>query len=237
MNFTLQDILSTTLAFCLFPLVIVFPGYVFGWAFNLFEFRTRLLPARFAISLLLSVAISPIFYYLVTSWFSLSIALIITILIMFVFIILILRERPPLPQNWLWRVFFWVLLGWLVFATFFLVDLQWGNRELYFSVASYDHSTRVSIIDAMARTGVPPINPSYYPGHYVKLTFLYFFWYILGSIVDFMGGSFVSASTAFYYLVRVCPLGNACFLPSSLDIMRTPDNNLSPIFRRMHCLH
>ena len=87
-NFTLQDIFGTTLAFCLFPLVIVFPGYVFGWAFNLFEFRARLLPSRFAISLLLSVAISPIFYYLVTSWFSLNVALIVTILIALAYYVL-----------------------------------------------------------------------------------------------------------------------------------------------------
>jgi hypothetical protein len=205
-NFTLQDIFGTTLAFFLFPLVIVFPGYVFGWVFNLFEFRARLLPSRFAVSLLLSVAISPIFYYLVASWFSLNIALIVTILIALVFIILLIREKPALPQNGPWRALFWILLGWLAFAIFSLVDFQWGNRELYFSVASYDHTTRVSIIDAMTRTGVPPINPSYYPGHYVKLTFLYFFWYILGSMIDFAGGSFIDARTALFASIIWCGL-------------------------------
>ena len=203
-NFTLQDILGTVLAFYLFPLVIVFPGYVFGWAFNLFEFRARLLPARFAISLLLSVAISPIFYYLVTSWFSLNVALIVTILIALAFIILFIREKPVLPQNRPWRILFWISLGWLVFAIFSLVDFQWGNRELYFSVASYDHTTRVSIIGAMTRTGVPPINPSYYPGHYVKLSFLYFFWYILGSMIDFTGGPFIDARTALFASIIWC---------------------------------
>ncbi len=203
-NFTLQDILGTTLAFSLFPLVIVLPGYVFGWAFDLFEFRARLLPARFAISLLLSVAISPIFYYLVTSWFSLNIAMIVTILIAFVFIILIFFDRPTLPQNWPWRTLLLILFCWLVLSMFSLVDLQWGNKELYFSVASYDHTTRVSIIDAMTRTGVPPINPSYFPGHYVKLTFLYFFWYILGSIIDFIGGSYVNARTALFASIMWC---------------------------------
>ena len=155
-NFTLQDILGTTLAFCLFPLVIIFPGYVFGWAFDLFEFRARLLPTRFAISLLLSVAISPILYYLISSWYSLNGVFILTILIALAFVILIIRERPTLPQKFPWRALFWVLFGWLVLSIFSLVDLQWGNHELYFSVASYDHTTRVSIIDAMTRTGIPP---------------------------------------------------------------------------------
>ncbi len=197
-NFTLQDILGTTFAFCLFPFVIVFPGYVFGWIFELFEFRARLLPARFAIALILSVAISPILYYLVTSWFSLNAALVLTILIALVFVILVIYERPPLPQDWPWRTFLGIFLGWFVLAMFSLVDFQWGSRELYFSVASFDHTTRVSIIDAMTRTGVPPVNPSYYPGHSVKLTFLYFFWYILGSLVDFFGGKLVDARAALF---------------------------------------
>lgn len=203
-NFTLQDILGTTFAFCLFPLVIIFPGYVFGWAFDLFEFRARLLPTRFAISLLLSIAISPIFYYLTASLFSLNIALIFTALIASVFVILLIYERPTLPHDDQWRVFFWVSLGWAVFAIFCLVDLEWGNHELYYSVVSYDYTTRVSVIDAMTRTGVPPINPSYYPGHYVKLTFLYFFWYILGSVIDIVGGKLVDARTALFASVIWC---------------------------------
>jgi len=205
-NFTLQDIFGTTLAFCLFPLVIVFPGYVFGWVFNLFEFRTRLLPARFAISLLLSVAICPILYYLVTSWFSLNIALVITLLIAVAFIVLLIHEKPILPRHGPWRTFFWISLGWTVLVIFSLVDFQWGDHELYFSVASYDHTTRVSIIDAMTRTGVPPVNPSYYPGHYVKLTFLYFFWYILGSMIDYIGGSFIDARLALFASIIWCGL-------------------------------
>ncbi len=202
--FTLQDILGITLAFCFFPLVIVFPGYVFGWIFNLFEFRKRLLPARFAISLLLSIAISPIFYYLLSSLFSLVAAVIATALIAVIFMILFIYEKPSMRKDGPWRIFFWVFLGWFALAVFSLIDLQQGSHELYFSVASFDHMTRVSIVDAMTRTGVPPINPSYYPGHYVKLTFLYFFWYILGSIIDFIGGSFIDARTAFFASIIWC---------------------------------
>ena len=204
LNFTLQDIIGTLLGFSLFPLVLIFPGYIFGWAFDLFEFRARLLPARFAISLLLSVAICPIFYYLVASLFSLNVALIVTGLIAAVFVALLVYEKPTLPQDAQWRIFFWVSLGWVIFAIFCLVDLQWGHQELYFSVVSFDHTTRVSIIDAMTRTGVPPVNPSYYPGHDVKLTFLYFFWYILGSIIDIAGGRLVDARTALFASIIWC---------------------------------
>ena len=51
MNFTLQDILGATLAFCLFPLVIVFPGYIAGWALELFDFRHRQSIARLGIDI------------------------------------------------------------------------------------------------------------------------------------------------------------------------------------------
>ncbi len=206
LNFTLQDIIGTLLGVALFPLVIVFPGYVFGWLFDLFEFRARLLPARLAISLLLSIAITPILYYLTASLFSMNTALILTGLFAIAFVILLIHEKPALPQDRQWRTFFWVAFGWTALAIFCLVDLQWGQRELYFSVASYDQTTRVSIVDAMTRTGVPPINPSYYPGHYVKLTFLYFFWYILGSLIDIAGGNLVDARTALFASIVWCGL-------------------------------
>jgi ABC-type sulfate transport system permease subunit len=60
LNFTLQDTLGATLAFCLFPLVIVFPGYVTGWALDLFDFRLRQPIVRLGIGLILSFAVSPI---------------------------------------------------------------------------------------------------------------------------------------------------------------------------------
>lgn len=206
LNFTLQDVIGTFAGVALFPLVIVLPGYVFGWLFDLFEFRARLLYPRLAISLLLSIAISPILYYLTASLFSMNIALIVTGLFAIVFVILLIYEKPVRPKDRQWRSFFWVALGWTALAIFCLVDLQWGQRELYFSVASFDQTTRVSIIDAMTRTGVPPINPSYYPGHYVKLTFLYFFWYILGSLVDIAGGNLVDARAALFASIVWCGL-------------------------------
>jgi hypothetical protein len=204
LNFTLQDVIGTIAGFFIFPFVLIFPGYVTGWAFDLFQFRARFLPSRLAISLILSVAISPILYYLVISLFSFNAGLAVTALIAAAFVALLTYEKPAWPQDGRWRIFFWASLGWTIFAIFCLVDLQWGNRELYFNVASLDHTTRVSIIDAMTRTGVPPINPSYYPGHYVKLTFLYFFWNVLGSIIDIAGGRLVDARTAFFASVIWC---------------------------------
>jgi hypothetical protein len=198
LNFTVQDILGATLAFCLFPLVILFPGYVTGWALNLFDFRVRQPIVRLGIGLVLSFAVSPIVLDLTSSLLSVKFALLILggFAAVFTFII-IKKEKPALTSetNRRAKVLLWVGGVWAILAILSQVDTQWKD-QLYFSMVSLDQTMRVSVIDAMTRTGVPPINPSYYPGHPVQLTFLYYFWYIVGSIIDVIGGRYVDARAA-----------------------------------------
>lgn len=198
-NFMLQDLSSTLLGFLLFPLVLIAPGYVVGWLLRLFDFRTRALHSRLALSLLLSVAISPVLFYLLSSLFSFTAAFLGMALFFIAFIVLVCMDRPALPvfRN---KAMKWVAacaVIWIAIALFSLVDIQTG-KELYFSVVAYDQTTRISIVDAMTRTGVPPVNPSYYPGYPVQMNFLYFFWYILGSMIDQIGGAQVDARGAFF---------------------------------------
>ena len=94
------------------------------------------------------------------------------------------------------KKFAFVLGGlWVVFSLFLLVDIQAGTK-LYFANVSNDYTTRIAIINAISRTGIPPLNPSYFPGHPVKLTFLYYYWYILPSIIDLIGGNFINSRQA-----------------------------------------
>lgn len=207
-NFMLQDIQSTLLGFVLFPLVLIVPGYVLGWWLDLFDFRRRLLHSRLALALSLSFAVSPILFYLSTSLFSYLGTSIIVLVLALVCAGMIIRDRPAFPsvRN---KAMKWVIACawiWIGFAIFSLVDIQWDD-QLYYSVAGFDHATRISIVDAMTRTGVPPVNPSYYPGQPVKLSFLYFFWYILGGFVDYIGGSAVDARGAFFASAIWCGLG------------------------------
>jgi hypothetical protein len=65
LSFTLQDILGSFLAFFLFSLVFVIPGYVLGWGLNLFDFRNRLLAVRYLLGIVLSNVLSPILLFLV----------------------------------------------------------------------------------------------------------------------------------------------------------------------------
>ncbi len=197
MNFTLQDILGATLAFCLFPLVIVFPGYVVGWALDLFDFRRRQPIVRLGIGIALSFAVSPIVLHLTSSLLSFRFALFTLTGFAAAFAIIILKEKPVSAPETKRHAepFFWIGIGWAALAILSLINIQWGDK-LFFSVTSFDQTTRVAVIEAMTRTSVPPVNPSYYPGHPIQLTFLYYFWYILGSMIDAIGGQFVDARAA-----------------------------------------
>jgi len=200
-NYTLQDISGSLLAAIIFPIVLLIPGYVVGWLLNGFDFRSRHLMVQHIIGVVLSNAISPIVLFLLYRLTSANIALACLFIFAVVYIVLFIREiikRAENPQIFssipirYQRIAALIAGVALFFSIVLLVDIQVQDR-LYFSNVSYDLTTRVSVVDAVTRTGVPPINPGYYPGHPVQLTFLYYFWYILGSVVDRLGGSHVSA--------------------------------------------
>src|SRR5574341_568033 len=204
-NFTIHDLLGSALAFLLFPVVAISPGYVAGWLLNLFDFRKRSPLVRYLIGLVLSNAILPIFSFLslhyLPSYFLYAVLL--TCLAFFIFTetkraihdwattdLAISRNMHPYKKIAL-------LFGgaWIVFGLFLLVDLQIGAK-LYFPNVAYDYTTRVAIINAIADSGVPPVNPTYYPGHAEQLTFLYYYWYIPVSIVEQLGTPLVNARYA-----------------------------------------
>ncbi|MBV6396467.1 MAG: hypothetical protein HFACDABA_02065 [Anaerolineales bacterium] len=215
MNYTLQDILSSALAFALFPLVIVIPGYVSGWVFDLFDFRKRQPLVRFVLALVLSIAISPILFFLTYRLISGAFTLFLILVFLIAFMGIILRSPKwagaGLPAKAASRLQgvrrAGIILGgvWAIFVILYLADWQFGDK-LYYTVITYDYTTRVSVIDAITRTGVPPVNPSFYPGHPSQLTYLYYFWYVMCSLVDQIGGTWVSARTALTASAAWCGL-------------------------------
>jgi len=215
-NFTVQDILGSFLAFLILSLVMIVPGYVFGWTLNLFEFKARRFPIRLLISTVISISVCPVLLYNLFRLGSVTLVWWFLFLLLVVFLGLLLRDRKkilseiPFEDNKVIKryVLFSILIGgiWVIFCIIFLVDLQWGNR-LYFNSVAYDYATRVAMVGAITRTGVPPVNPSYFPGHPEQLTFLYYFWYILGSIADQLGSQLVDARMALIASVAWCGLG------------------------------
>ncbi len=216
LSFTAQDIIGSLLAFWLFLLILVTPGYVIGRVFDLFNFKSRLPLVRILISIVVSISVCPILIYLsyrlVGNW--------LVWLILFAFLAgflgLIIAEwahrdirKQITCEGKHKRYQFWALClgaGWVAFCILNLVDIQLGNR-LYYTVISLDYTTRAALINAITRTGVPPVNPSYYPGHPKPLTFLYYFWYILGSLIDQLGGKWVDSRAALIASVCWCGLG------------------------------
>ena len=213
-NYTLQDILGAFLAFFLFFFVLVTPGYVLGWVLNLFDFRRRLPGVRYLLGIVLSNTLSPILFFWVSHFLGTvsSIAVIGMLAVAWGYIELLhlLQKKTSTtlsPEKIRYqKIALWTAVGWVVFSIFLLVDIQFGQK-LYFNLASYDFTTRVSVIDAITRTGVPPANPGYFPGHPVLLTMLYYFWYILGSLVDQVGGNWVSPQQAMIASVAWSGLG------------------------------
>jgi len=216
LSFTAQDILGSLLAFLLFPLILIAPGYVIGWFFNLFEFRARTKFVRGLTSIVLSLSICPILIFLAYRLVSVALVWFIVSANLVIFFGLVVWEwkqrkfQAQSAKNRLLKRYQLLALVfggvWVGFCILNLIDIQWGDR-LYFNIIGLDYTTRVAVIDAITRTGVPPANPSYYPGHPVPLTFLYYFWYILCSLIDQIGGKWVDSRMALIASAAWCGLG------------------------------
>ena len=211
-NYTLHDIVGSLLATAIFPIVFLTPGYVSGWLLNVFDFRNRQLTTQHIIGIVLSNAISPISLFLLCRFTSANIALVCLFLTAIGYLFLLAKnvirqkEHSEATSSLAIRyqkIAVWIVLLVTIFLIALLVDIQVQGR-LYFSIASYDLTTRVAVVDAITRTGVPPVNPGYYPGHPAQLTYLYYFWYILGSVVDRLGGNFITAYQAMIGSVVWC---------------------------------
>lgn len=62
-NFSLADCLGGSLAFVIFPLFALVPGYVAAWLTDLVGFRQRRLLGRLALAIPLSIGLSPVLGY------------------------------------------------------------------------------------------------------------------------------------------------------------------------------
>jgi hypothetical protein len=199
---------GASVAFVLFALIYVIPGYTAGWSLDLFDFRRRLPGSRFVIAIVLSLAISPILTFLSYHFSSVGPTFVLLGAFAVAFIVILARTKQPATPPAVKRLQ-WIAIvsaaAWSTVAIISLTDLQWGNR-LYNNSVAYDFTTRVAIINSITRSGVPPINASYFPGHPIRMTFVYYFWYIPCSLVEQLGGSWVDAHAAMIASVAWCGL-------------------------------
>ena len=161
-NFTVIDALGTLKAcLALLPFVVA-PGYVAGWALNLFEFRQRRPILRLILAVPLSVAICPMLSYLLARFLEPGLwAFYIGVFAACVLLLLNEARQLKLRSISKFSKYIWIALGlmalWGMAVIASLVDLQIGDK-LYPSIVVYDHSVRTAMTAALARH-VPPNNP------------------------------------------------------------------------------
>lgn len=178
-----SDLLATLLALCLWPVFALAPGIVFLRLAKIRDPAISMMPVSFAVS--------PILAYLIARFGSVTLAAAV-----FVGLALVSLPwlRPSLRRPPRWAVV--AGLAWAVPAYLLMSDIVFGGA-LSLSGMAIDYAKHVAVADAVARTGVPPANPSFRPGEDVPL-FYYHFWFMLAGIVDVIGGAAVAARHAVY---------------------------------------
>jgi hypothetical protein len=189
-HLTLIDLIYTSIAFVVFPLFLVVPGYVLGYLLNLVEFRSRTPLLRLLLSLPLSIALTPVLVYLLGRLFSTSAIIPFYAVLWLAFLGMLLYSsiRPSGPQlvafgfpRGTTRALSLLVGGWVIVGLLSLVDLQFGHK-LFFTAASYDYTVRSSVVGQLARiSSLPPTSPFFFAGHPAPLRYHYF-WFLLSSL-------------------------------------------------------
>ncbi len=214
-NFTVVDTLGTLKAsLALLPFMFA-PGYVAGWALNLFEFRQRRPILRLILAVPLTIAVCPMLSYLLVRF--LEPGLWVFYIVMFAASVLLLAKEARRVQLWSISKHIWVALGlmalWAVAAIGSMVDLQIGDK-LYPPIVAYDHSVRTALTVAIARH-VPPNNP-FFANAGVPLRYHYL-WLLFCSLP--MKVFHLSPRCVVFSGVVWCGLGLICMIALGLKFL------------------
>ncbi len=195
---TITDLARMGLAFALFPLVLVVPGFVVGWYTRVLQFRQREPWMQLCLSICLSVATVPIVGFLVLSFGNPAFLCALAAAAGGALLVLVPRSsrriwsllKGPF-QDGHKRLLTLGVCIWIILASVLLADWQLGDT-LGINEVNVDHTKHVAVISAISRTGVPPENPSCRPAGPLPLRY-YYFWHMLGSFVDKLGGTLADA--------------------------------------------
>lgn len=210
--FMLADLGHALAAICLYPLFVVVPGYALAWIANLFAFRRRTTAFQLAISLPLSISVCPIMIYIVARFASIAAVWAVFAAIWLCFAFLAVKHRSRF--GGLGRIGrpFAVAAGiWLIIGLFSLIDLQFGKR-VYFSTVALDYSVRSGFIHSITATGVPPANPYFHAGRTFPLRYHYF-WLLVCSLVERAAGGWGGPRAAWIGGAIWCGFGLMALVP------------------------
>jgi hypothetical protein len=219
---TRGDVLGCLRGVVAFAPVLLAPGYCLAWGTNLFGFRRRLMSERLAWSVALSFGIMAIVSVELASLASLTavcwLAAICAAGSVAIVAWEVWKQPHPVAGN---RRLIGAGIGtaWVVFVVLELVDFGIGTH-LYLSVTIFDHALRTAFVDSVIRTGVPPANPLYWPGHAAPMRY-YYFWYVLTAAAAKLGRTtarqamIASVAWSGFGLAAIVALYCRHFLPST----------------------
>ena len=192
---TIADLLALWSAFLLFPLVSIVPGYVILKWTDVLAFSKG---HQLSKSLLASIALVPWFTYVLWRFTGPVGAGLFYAILWSVFGYWIIRLRGALFADLVVelrrpKVLIILALG-LTVGSLMLVDIEVDGHLIRMQM-SHDYVKHIAVTDAVSRTGIPPINPSFYPAESIQL-FYYYFWFMFCSVVDLIGGVFVGPRAA-----------------------------------------
>jgi len=195
----LEQIAGLTLAVAAFPLFLWVPGAALGYAVNLLGFRTRPIPVRLALGLLFSLCCCPILTYFLVRFWGFPAAFGFYFLVWIAALGLAIRNlrrfvRAAAELFTRHRGVLAVCGVWILVGAISEIDFLMPAGVMR-SLNTGDAAAHVAFTNALSRTGIPPVNPFIFPGHPVPL-FYYYFWYMMCSLVDQLGGSLVDARAA-----------------------------------------
>jgi len=213
-NFTVVDTLGTLKA-CVALLPFMFaPGYVAGWALDLFEFRQRRPILRLILAVPLTIAICPMLSYLLARFLEPGLLFYMGAFAACAWLLAKGVRRTKLRSV---SKYIWVALGlvtlWGVVAIGSMVDLQIGGK-LYPPIVAYDHSVRTALTVAIARH-VPPSNP-FFANAAAPLRYHYL-WLLFCSLP--MKVFHLSPRCVVYSGVVWCGLGLMCLIALGLKFL------------------
>ena len=217
-----EDVLAMMGAFFLFPVLFLLPGYAIGMATNALQFRET--DGQGSKSILLSMAISPWLIYILMRYINLSAVWVfigLCCVISLVYVIIQLKNNHYLqlfkPASFLKLL---ILCAVVISVGLMLVDLKDSGR-LIRPLMSHDYVKHFTVTSAISRTGLPPVNPSLYVGEGLPL-FYYYFWFMLCSVIDLLGGALVDVKAAVYASVIWAGLGLCAVVNLFLNINDNP---------------
>jgi hypothetical protein len=182
---TWGDILGCLRSVAAFAAVLFAPGYCLAWACNLLGFRARVIAERLTWAIALSFGGMTIVSVLLGKYVSLTAVCWLAGICVAGSVGIMAREAWSRRRGFGFAnkgglIFAGIAAAWILFLIFELVDIGVGDR-LYFSVTVFDHALRSAFVDAVLRTGVPPTNPLFWPGHAAPMRY-YYFWYVLTAV-------------------------------------------------------